>query len=1092
MRHSPILNAIRTAVCAGYALVLGTFLMTLAPAAECAIQFEDATGSAGFTYIGESWGSAWGDYDGDGLLDLWVGNHLTPPELFHNKGDGTFENVTAALLPAEVLQDHDMHGSAWADFDNDGDPDLLQSVGADIATSGGAGPKLLLVNDGGVFRERAKSYGLDFPEGRGRMLLWLDADNDGWLDLYNTARASGHTTATAALFRQAALGFENVTTEAGVSPPSNVGTNYAMLGDIDGVGGLELLTDDDLKFPVKALQTGPFPLNDIIQSLSPAPELDVITEDAVIADLDGDLDNDLYTVTGPRNSDIVLAQPNVLEGHLGYLKNTERGVRFTTTGDVLFDFRWLNKNQWSLANVHIGATGYSPNRFIPTLSSQDAVNHGIFPHTPGVSKGVYVGYDTAAGEWVFLVSTPQEMADFVINAETDITGFTTVGLDTTAAVLPSADDYYLNDGAGFTSVFGPTNPPRSEGRSIVAGDFDNDMDLDLYIVSTGPVQNLPNPLYENLGNGTFVQVANSGGAGGSINGRGDAVAMADYDRDGYLDLFVTNGKSRRPFDEDGPVQLFHNKGGGNHWLQLDLQGVKSNRDGVGARIELTAGGVTQLREQNAGIHARAQNQMRVHFGLGPNTQADQVVILWPSGVVQQLDNVVADQIMTVVEPAVAVNEPPVITPLANQSLVEDSASSPLSFRVGDLGTAPENLSVTASSSDPSVIPSSGLLATGNGNDRSLVITPVADRSGGPLTVTLTVSDGAATASTAFDVVVQEVNDAPLANNDNITLAGPGSATADIAANDSDVDNALDLASIQIVTAPLHGGLAINSDGSVTYTTSENGPLSDGFTYSIDDISGATSNTASVSIQIESDSGSSGTVPPDVLLALGLDPNAPDGDTDNDGVPDIEEIGADAGNPLDSDSDGIIDALEPGADATDAGVAAGLPVSADTSVTVITGAGESLSGVRVETAQDAPAGVDLTFGLISYNTTSAVGGGVTVRMVFSRDLPATLVVYKRDSNDRYSELPAAAWTRVDAREVEVYLTDGDPLLDQDGTANGLIVDPIAFGSPSTSAGSSTGGGGGCQMGHGGTVRDPLLPLLALSLLGWGLRRKAQRP
>jgi hypothetical protein len=176
------------------------------------------------------------------------------------------------------------------------------------------------------------------------------------------------------------------------------------------------------------------------------------------------------------------------------------------------------------------------------------------------------------------------------------------------------------------------------------------MDLDLYMVSTSPVQNLPNVLYENQGDGRFLLLPNGGGAAGTIDGRGDAVAMADYDADGYLDLFVTNGKSRSPFQIDGPVQLFHNMGGGNHWIELDLEGVRSNRDGIGARIEVTAGGVTQLREQAAGIHARAQNHMRVHFGLGTNTSIDNVTVNWPSGINQEIANIVADQVVEIIEP----------------------------------------------------------------------------------------------------------------------------------------------------------------------------------------------------------------------------------------------------------------------------------------------------------------------------------------------------------------------------------------------------------------------------------------------------------
>src|SRR5207245_4962190 len=96
--------------------------------------------------------------------------------------------------------------------------------------------------------------------------------------------------------------------------------------------------------------------------------------------------------------------------------------------------------------------------------------------------------------------------------------------------------------------------------SVGAGDFDNDMDVDLYLVCNRRVGNTPNILLRNLGNGTFQMMPNAGGAAGSDQGRGDSVAVADYDGDGFLDLFVTNGRGDAFFNE-GPDQLFHNRGG---------------------------------------------------------------------------------------------------------------------------------------------------------------------------------------------------------------------------------------------------------------------------------------------------------------------------------------------------------------------------------------------------------------------------------------------------------------------------------------------------------------------------------------------------
>ena len=177
------------------------------------------------------------------------------------------------------------------------------------------------------------------------------------------------------------------------------------------------------------------------------------------------------------------------------------------------------------------------------------------------------------------------------------------------------------------------------------------MHLDLYIVATGNAGNRPNILYENQGDGTFIAVPDAGGATGTNLGVGDSVVTADYDLDGFLDLFVTNGIGLRNLSENAPFQLFRNQGNNNHWLEIDLEGVVSNRDGIGAQVFVTAGGVTQLREQSNGIHSKAQNHQRLHFGLADNSKVDEILIKWPSGQEQKINNVPADQLLHIIEPS---------------------------------------------------------------------------------------------------------------------------------------------------------------------------------------------------------------------------------------------------------------------------------------------------------------------------------------------------------------------------------------------------------------------------------------------------------
>jgi len=188
-------------------------------------------------------------------------------------------------------------------------------------------------------------------------------------------------------------------------------------------------------------------------------------------------------------------------------------------------------------------------------------------------------------------------------------------------------------------------------RSGVAGDFDNDMDLDLYLVCShwgikgeGKEENLANIFYENIGDAKFIKIPNAGGAKGTNLGDGQSVTVADYDNDGFLDLFITNGN-----EIPGPNQLFQNNGNSNHWIEIDLIGTSSNRDGIGSFVIITSGNVTQIREQSGGMHTYSQNHQRIHFGLGNNTMVDSILVNWPSGNIDEIKNISADQILQIIE-----------------------------------------------------------------------------------------------------------------------------------------------------------------------------------------------------------------------------------------------------------------------------------------------------------------------------------------------------------------------------------------------------------------------------------------------------------
>jgi hypothetical protein len=159
----------------------------------------------------------------------------------------------------------------------------------------------------------------------------------------------------------------------------------------------------------------------------------------------------------------------------------------------------------------------------------------------------------------------------------------------------------------------------------------------------------PNYLYQNNRDGTFTDVARRERVDVSVFNRGRGAAWGDYDNDGFLDLFVTNGEDGTRFVE-GPQFLFHNEGNRKNWLKVTLVGTTSNRQGLGAKVTIQIGQRIQYREANgASGHFLSQGAGPLHFGLDAATVVDRLTVKWPSGLNQTLHNISANQEITVVE-----------------------------------------------------------------------------------------------------------------------------------------------------------------------------------------------------------------------------------------------------------------------------------------------------------------------------------------------------------------------------------------------------------------------------------------------------------
>ena len=145
----------------------------------------------------------------------------------------------------------------------------------------------------------------------------------------------------------------------------------------------------------------------------------------------------------------------------------------------------------------------------------------------------------------------------------------------------------------------------------------------------------------NDGVGRFTEVAQVVGATDIHDGR--AVALADLSNTGVLDVIVANQR--------GPLLLYRNSvQPGRHWIAFELEGSASNRSAIGARVELQWNGQRQVQEVSGGSGFSAQNQRRLHYGLGASARVDRVVIRWPSGRRQTIDNPQVDTLHKITEP----------------------------------------------------------------------------------------------------------------------------------------------------------------------------------------------------------------------------------------------------------------------------------------------------------------------------------------------------------------------------------------------------------------------------------------------------------
>ena len=641
--------------------------------------FSDITQSSGLAYLGETWGWAWGDYDQDGLIDAFLGNHpeLTLPDprerdsaLFHNNGDATFSNLIAA---SGILLHEDRHDQAWIDYDNDADLDLWITVGADGGV--GDGPKQLYQNDGaGHFVDVAPQAGVDYPPNRGRGSAWLDLDSDGNLDMF--IGGAKREDAGNALFRNNGNGtFTNITAEAGIAPYTGQNVNVAV-ADYDGDGHPDMYV---------AGTTPHLYHNNGDSTFSEVAEAAGVRISGVSAaawgDYDGDGDPDLYASRGSTDlqNDYVEQEEQTVHFLGRVLSGDEDGLDLTCEGSVTFE---VQENSGIVTRdrsiVYLGPTGHHPPDMPFTLGPDGVSDPPAY--TPGTNTGIFI-WQQPAGQWhIRWTAASSSLTQFsgIITGTSQIGDLAQVSWEAWSSYsLPNR--LYQNQGDGtFLDVAGYAGVAYPDGsRAADWGDFDNDGYLDLFVQTAGsPAANTPNLLYHNNANGTFSDVAADAALLGTPEGFGWGGAWLDLDNDGALDLFTSQESWSWPLSRGG-YELFHNDGSPNHWITLHLVGVQSNTQGMDAQVRLSACGHTQYRWTHDNSHYFHHVSGPVHFGLGGCALVDEVEVRWPSGQVQLLGDLPSDQLVTITEGESTITpQPTTDTPTPTATATPTGTSTP--------------------------------------------------------------------------------------------------------------------------------------------------------------------------------------------------------------------------------------------------------------------------------------------------------------------------------------------------------------------------------------------------------------------------------
>lgn len=546
--------------------LLNVCVLFLLPALAISQSFTDVTMNAGIDHVYDygdfhfGGGAAVIDYNNDGFEDLYVVGGINADGLYKNNGDGTFTDVKegAGFDETDTLL---TIGAIAGDINNDGWTDLFITTRGNTSDLNSWSYNLLFKNNGdGTFSEIGISAQISNETSFSTSAAFGDYNNDGYLDIY-------------------VLNFLGVPLYSILDSATTSGIKGA---DRPGSANYLFMNNGDETFTERALAES---VGDFGCGWS-----------TIFSDYDRDNDLDLYVA----NDFGAKTKPNELyENNYPFTGFTQKGNSSGT--DAAINAMGVDAGDFN----EDGLLDY----YVTDLDTNILYENN--------GDGTFTDVTTASG----VGNEGWQLSE----------GFcTSVGWGT---------NFFDYDHDSYLDLFvsnGSLNPMRIRY-----------LDVDTFYNA--------NTMYRNMGNSTFDDATEQTGLGNPHRGRGSVVF--DYDNDGDLDLFVVNQRHYDGYgiNENPKSSLYRNDNGNNgNWLKVKLEGGISNIQGIGALVEATAGSRKLIREIHAGSSHLSSSSPIVHFGLGDIQLVDTLRVYWSTGNVQESLNVGVNQ-------QIGISESPVLS-----------------------------------------------------------------------------------------------------------------------------------------------------------------------------------------------------------------------------------------------------------------------------------------------------------------------------------------------------------------------------------------------------------------------------------------------